>query len=1290
MAEIRLVGLNNKGVLAPPAATDNALVSKLAVGTTSSFSVLQKADIDNLLTLTSGIDAGALHNHDARYFVRTELTSNTLNATGADKLSASNPFGGFATIQQVIQALYNQIATSSLGEWQNSVRDKDTISPPLAPSVGDRYLVGTNVVGSASGAWAGHDGQIAEWTGTTWQFTQGSVGMFVTADDEITVMYYFNGSSWEPRSFEATTASGFLQLTAGDIALRNLNKWNLIVGNDSNVAVALDTDAVGDILVDATTGLTYKEEHIKDIHIAGDAAIASSKLEAGLPSQLIVYDAAGRAVVQTVTGDIAVSSAAAFTIKPLAVKSAMIDWGSGVGQIDDTDIPVNYASTAYTGGTTLRDEFTGINAALAAIQTTNTNQTAEDLTFLKLDGTRSMTGALNMNNQNIIGVPTARIDVITDKASNAAFTLSTATQIGADRKIVFTGTAKKIENLADGSALTDAATFGQLSSAQTTLTNSINTKVSKAGDTMTGALAMTNNKITALAAGTVSTDAVNFGQLDTQNTNLTNSINTKVSKAGDTMTGALNMGTTNKITNLAAGTVSTDAVNKGQLDAVDTARINGDALKVNKAGDSMTGALAMGTNKITGLADGTLTADAVNFGQLSTQNTNLTNSINTKVSKAGDTMSGALNMGGTNKIVSLANGTVSTDAATYGQVTAVDTAKVNRAGDTMSGALAMSNNKITGLANGTVAADAVNYGQLQAAISSASGDAALKVNKAGDTMTGALAMSNNKITSLAAGTAATDAVNKGQLDLKIDLTEKGAANGVATLGSDGKIPTAQLPALAITDTFVVATQAAMLALTAQTGDVAVRTDLNKSFILRGSSSSTLADWQELLTPTDLVLSVNNKTGAVTLTTTDIAEGTNLYYTQARFDSAFGGKSTTNLTEGTNLYYTQARFDSAFTAKSTTNLAEGTNLYYTQARFDSALAAKSTTNVAEGTNLYFTDTRAKTAAVVNSTAGTQTDQAASVAAMKTYVTGLNATQDTAIAGKVSKSGDSMTGALAMGSNKITGLANGTATGDAVNYDQLILKLDASQKNAANGVAPLDASSRVPSANMALDAYTKVYQVADITARNALVAKESDIARVANNGSGLPESYTYTGSAWISIGGAGSVTSVNTLTGAVVLTTDNINEGTTNRYYTQGRFDTSFAGKTTASLTESVNLYFTDARAKTAAVVNSMTGTQTDQAPSVAAVKSYISAGAVGFKNMVFTLTATDITNGYVNLLHTANNDSVLVYPKGGLPQVVGDDFTLSVVGGVTRVTLLSSFLSTLSAGDKLVVYYAYTP
>jgi phage-related tail fiber protein len=99
-----------------------------------------------------------------------------------------------------------------------------------------------------------------------------------------------------------------------------------------------------------------------------------------------------------------------------------------------------------------------------------------------------------------------------------------------------------------------------------------------------------------------------------------------------------------------------------------------------------------------------------------------------------------------------------------------------------------------------------------------------------------------------------------------DAANKNAVNGYAGLDGSGKISSSQLPSIAITDTFVVASQVAMLALTAQTGDVAVRTDENKSYILQGTDPTNLAHWQELLTPTDSVASVNGMTGVVTIST----------------------------------------------------------------------------------------------------------------------------------------------------------------------------------------------------------------------------------------------------------------------------------------------------------------------------------------------------------------------------------------------------------------------------------------
>jgi len=78
------------------------------------------------------------------------------------------------------------------------------------------------------------------------------------------------------------------------------------------------------------------------------------------------------------------------------------------------------------------------------------------------------------------------------------------------------------------------------------------------------------------------------------------------------------------------------------------------------------------------------------------------------------------------------------------------------------------------------------------------------------------------ITNSVAGVATNIAA--GDSALTVGTSTQGAAartGGIATLNGNGKLSAAQVPAIAITDTFVVASQVAMLALsTAETGDVA--------------------------------------------------------------------------------------------------------------------------------------------------------------------------------------------------------------------------------------------------------------------------------------------------------------------------------------------------------------------------------------------------------------------------------------------------------------------------------------
>lgn len=91
----------------------------------------------------------------------------------------------------------------------------------------------------------------------------------------------------------------------------------------------------------------------------------------------------------------------------------------------------------------------------------------------------------------------------------------------------------------------------------------------------------------------------------------------------------------------------------------------------------------------------------------------------------------------------------------------------------------------------------------------------------------------------------------------------------------GVIPSSQIPAVALLDPVVVASQAAMLALTSaqvQRGDVAIRTDGAGTFVLNAADPSVLTNWLRINSPTDAVTSVNGQTGTVALAKDDIGLG----------------------------------------------------------------------------------------------------------------------------------------------------------------------------------------------------------------------------------------------------------------------------------------------------------------------------------------------------------------------------------------------------------------------------------
>jgi hypothetical protein len=78
-----------------------------------------------------------------------------------------------------------------------------------------------------------------------------------------------------------------------------------------------------------------------------------------------------------------------------------------------------------------------------------------------------------------------------------------------------------------------------------------------------------------------------------------------------------------------------------------------------------------------------------------------------------------------------------------------------------------------------------------------------------------------------------------------------------------------------------------------------------------------------------------------------------------------------------------------------------------------------------------------------------------------------------------------------------------------------------------------------------------------------------------------------------------------------------------------------------------------------------------------------------RKMKFVLSATDISNGYVTLGHEAMSKST-VASVGRLMIQEDDDYTVSVVGGVTRLTFIGSLVDPgnekLAAGDVVFVKY----
>lgn len=412
----------------------------------------------------------------------------------------------------------------------------------------------------------------------------------------------------------------------------------------------------------------------------------------------------------------------------------------------------------------------------------------------------------------------------------------------------------------------------------------------------------------------------------------------------------------------------------------------------------------------------------------------------------------------------------------------------------------------------------------------------------------------------------------------------------------------------------------------------------------------------------------NGSSDISLTTDNITEGSNLYYTSARFDSALSAKSTTDLSEGTNLYYTDARADARvnlqtganldLSSKSTTDLSEGTNLYFTDERVDdrvASLVVASTgisatyDDVANSLTIANTapdQTVALTGGTGITTSGTypnftitndSPDQTVALSSSNglttsgTYPTFSIAGDDatTSTKGVASFSSDHFSvssGAVSLAADSIddTLIDFGTGAGQ-VNTDDLpegstnvywtAERTDDQVANLVVGGSGISVTYDDVAGTLTFNNTQSGIGLSDFSAVDA----GGDGSFSYNNATGA---FTYTGPSAAEVRAHLSATSpiaYNSTTGDISWsgTTSDVSEGT-NLYYTTARFDTAFSGKSTTDLSEGTNLYYTDARVQ-AVSINALSEDTSPQLSANLDAQSYniTTTGKIYYGNMFAT-------------------------------------------------------------------------
>ena len=405
---------------------------------------------------------------------------------------------------------------------------------------------------------------------------------------------------------------------------------------------------------------------------------ATTATSANTASAIVARDASGNFTAGTITGDLTgnvtgnlTGTASAATLAATATALATGRTISLTGDVSGTsgsfDGTGNASITAAIGANTIVDADINASAAITATKIAGTAVTQADVgtvtSTIILDGT-----ILNADINSAAAIDKTKISgtavTVADTGTVTSTMIADGTIVNAD---INASAAIALSKLATDPLARANHTGTQLAATVSDFDTQVRTSRLDQMAAPTASVALNAQKITGLADPTLAQDASTKAYTDLQITNLI----------------AAAPGALDTLDELAAA-LGDDA-------SFATTVTNSIAAKLPLAGGTMSGAIAMGTSKITGLGTPTVSTDAATKAY-----------ADTMLPLVGGTLSGALAMG-TNKITGLGTPTVSTDASTKAYADTM----LPLAGGTMSGVIAMGTNKITGVGDPTNAQDVV-------------------------------------------------------------------------------------------------------------------------------------------------------------------------------------------------------------------------------------------------------------------------------------------------------------------------------------------------------------------------------------------------------------------------------------------------------------------------------------------------------------------------------------------------------------------------------------------------------